>query len=112
MKPQHIGPDEAVLVHKDVKSKKSVGIHWGTFNGLGSHEFYLEPQTLLQKEVEKNTDVDFFTVKHGEIKVIETAVKEIKVTETTVDDNVQQEDFVTVDANDANEKNEKQDNKL
>lgn len=31
MKAQHINPDEAVQIHKDVKSKHSMGIHWGTF---------------------------------------------------------------------------------
>jgi len=29
--PQHVNPDEAVQVHKEIKSKKSVGVHWGTF---------------------------------------------------------------------------------
>lgn len=38
MKPQYINPKEAVLVHTEVGSKCSVGIHWGTFNGLGSRE--------------------------------------------------------------------------
>ena len=32
MKPQHINPEDAVLVHQEVKAKKSLGIHWGTFN--------------------------------------------------------------------------------
>lgn len=31
MKAQHINPDEAVQIHKDVRSAKSMGIHWGTF---------------------------------------------------------------------------------
>lgn len=31
MRPQHIGPDEAVLVHKEVGSKRSIGIHCCTF---------------------------------------------------------------------------------
>ena len=31
MKNQHIEPAEAVKIHKDVKAKKSVAIHWGTF---------------------------------------------------------------------------------
>jgi N-acyl-phosphatidylethanolamine-hydrolysing phospholipase D len=30
MKHHHINPDEAVLIHKDIRSKKSFGIHWGT----------------------------------------------------------------------------------
>lgn len=75
MKPQHIGPKEAVMVHEEVRSNCSIGIHWGTFDGLGSHEFYLEPRDLLKEEVEEAKKVkknlaDFFTVEHGEIKTI------------------------------------------
>ena len=32
MKGQHINPDEAVTVHREIGSRKSVGIHWGTFS--------------------------------------------------------------------------------
>jgi len=31
MSPQHIDPEQAVQVHLDVKSHKSIGVHWGTF---------------------------------------------------------------------------------
>lgn len=31
MKAQHVNPDEAVQIHKDVKSSRSIGVHWGTF---------------------------------------------------------------------------------
>lgn len=31
MRPMHIGPEEAVAVHLDVRSKKSVGVHCCTF---------------------------------------------------------------------------------
>ena len=31
LKNQHANPDEAIRIHKELKSKKSVGVHWGTF---------------------------------------------------------------------------------
>ena len=31
MRNQHIDPEEAVKVHIDVKARKSLAIHWGTF---------------------------------------------------------------------------------
>src|SRR3989344_2084417 len=31
MKPVHVGPEEAVRIHQDVKSRLSLGMHWNTF---------------------------------------------------------------------------------
>lgn len=31
MKYQHVDPEEAVKIHIDVQTKRSVAIHWGTF---------------------------------------------------------------------------------
>ena len=31
MQDQHVDPAEAVRIHRDVSSKRSIGVHWGTF---------------------------------------------------------------------------------
>ena len=31
MTEQHVNPDESVRIHREVDSKRSIGVHWGTF---------------------------------------------------------------------------------
>ena len=52
MKYQHVHPGEAVEIHKDIASKKSLGIHWGTFKL--TTENYLEPPALLNSFLNKS----------------------------------------------------------
>lgn len=42
-----MNPEEAVQIHRDIKSKKSVGVNWGTFP-LGSEHF-----TAAREDLEK-----------------------------------------------------------
>ncbi len=51
------------MIHQEVKSKQSFGIHWGTFQS--SHEYYLEPFTLTKEEAEKAG------LKDGEFAIIQ-----------------------------------------
>lgn len=45
-KDAHVNPEEAVQIHKDLKSRHSVGIHWGTF-ALGEEPLSEPPLLLL-----------------------------------------------------------------
>ena len=66
MKAAHINPEEAVKIHKEINSRYSVGIHWGTF--ILTDEPVEEPPRLLQKFSKKLglKSKDFFVMKHGE----------------------------------------------
>ena len=70
MRPHHISPEEAVQVHLDVGSKKSVAIHWGTF--ILSDEPLDEPPKKLEKAKKEKglSDEEFVVLKHGETIVL------------------------------------------
>lgn len=70
MKYQHVDPEEAVRIHIDVQTKKSVAIHWGTFALANEH--YLEPPVKLSEALGRyglNSE-DFFVLKHGESRYL------------------------------------------
>jgi len=50
-KPRHINPEECIKIMDDLKAKKVVGVHWGTF--VLSSEHFLEPKLKLE-ELAKN----------------------------------------------------------
>lgn len=66
MRGHHMTPEEAVKVHLDVRAKKSLGIHWGTF--MLTDEPLDEPPRRLEtaKREREIDDGDFVVVKHGE----------------------------------------------
>ena len=66
MLPMHVDPDQAVLTHKDVRSKKSIPLHWGIFQL--SYEPFLEPPALLAEALKKNElhEDQFNSIKIGE----------------------------------------------
>ena len=57
----HVNPEEAVSIHQDLKSRRSLGIHWGTFRL--TYEPYLEPKNRTKEAMEKKgLDPDNFQV--------------------------------------------------
>lgn len=71
MKNHHMNPEEAVMVHHDVRSRKSVAMHWGTF--MLTDEPLDEPPQLLRKAMKEQgvADKEFLVLRHGETIVIE-----------------------------------------
>ena len=64
---QHISPRQAVQLHLMVGSKKSIGMHWGTF-GMVYERLEDPPADLNRARLELKVPVsDFFTLFHGEI---------------------------------------------
>jgi N-acyl-phosphatidylethanolamine-hydrolysing phospholipase D len=66
LKDVHCDPTEALQIHCDLKAKRSMAIHWGTFPM--SHECFIEPALELAK-ARRAIDLShehFFTMAHGE----------------------------------------------
>lgn len=66
MKNHHVTPEEAVQAHIDIRAKKSVAIHWGTF--ILTDEPLDEPPLRLKKAIEQRgfQADEFLVLQHGE----------------------------------------------
>jgi L-ascorbate metabolism protein UlaG (beta-lactamase superfamily) len=66
MKGQHINPDEAVTIHREIGSRKSVGIHWGTF--VLTDEPLDQPiaDLVAAKKAQSLDDNAFILLRHGQ----------------------------------------------
>jgi L-ascorbate metabolism protein UlaG (beta-lactamase superfamily) len=61
MKPVHMNPADAIQAYVDLRAKKMLGIHWGTFKQ--TDEPLEEPPKKLQEEIEKrHLDKDQFLI--------------------------------------------------
>ena len=71
MKNHHINPEEAVKAHKDLRARKSIAMHWGTFP-LTDEPLDEPPRRL--KAALKNEDLsdeDFLVLMHGETIILD-----------------------------------------
>ncbi|BCL60355.1 MBL fold metallo-hydrolase [Desulfomarina profundi] len=71
MLSQHVDPAQAILIHRDIISKLSIPIHWGTFQL--THEPFFEPPRLLKTilKSEKYEKTQFFPIRIGETVTIQ-----------------------------------------
>lgn len=64
-KDSHVNPYEAVRVHRDIRSRKSIGIHWGSFR-LSEEDMEDPPKHLRQALRESEIDEsEFCLLDHG-----------------------------------------------
>ncbi|MBA4056351.1 MAG: twin-arginine translocation pathway signal [Marivirga sp.] len=68
MSPVHCSPEEAVQIHKDVKARQSIGMHFGTFPlaDEGSDDLYRDIELGLKKH--GVPPGDFIIIEEGEAK--------------------------------------------
>jgi N-acyl-phosphatidylethanolamine-hydrolysing phospholipase D len=68
MASQHINPVEAVQVHRDLRAKRSMGMHWGTF-ALTDESLDEPPRALAQARREAALpDDEFFVMAIGQTR--------------------------------------------
>ena len=66
MRNQHINPHEAVRIHRELGARQSLGIHWGTFEGLTDEPLDEPPRALsAARQAAGLTEHDFFVLPHG-----------------------------------------------
>jgi len=71
-KDSHCNPEEAVKIHKDLRSKESVAIHWGSFQ-LAEESMDAPPKDLedaVRSAGDEISPIKFITLGHGETWIL------------------------------------------
>ncbi|WP_293778127.1 MBL fold metallo-hydrolase [uncultured Oxalicibacterium sp.] len=83
MHTQHVDPADAVKIHKTVKARHSIGIHWGTFE-LADESLDEPPRVLAEETKKAGLAKDAFVVlKHGETTRFDASGKALAFSETS-----------------------------
>ena len=68
MAPQHVDVEEAIRIHRDLRAKRSLGVHWGTFQ-LSDEALDDPPHALVeQRRLQALSDEEFFVLAIGETR--------------------------------------------
>ena len=66
----HLSPKEAIQAFRDVRGRRFLAVHWGTFS-LAADPLGLAPNVLLNEIREQNLKrEDFWLLKHGETRIV------------------------------------------
>lgn len=69
MQPAHVSPAEAVQVHRDLRARGSVGMHYGTFH-LADEPFDEPPRLLAEARAAAGlAEEEFTTLDVGETRL-------------------------------------------
>ncbi|ETS63092.1 hypothetical protein PaG_02869 [Moesziomyces aphidis] len=73
MSTVHLAPQDSVLVHRDVRSRRSYGIHWGSFR-LTPEDVNEPPKRLIEEAQRQGIDLaEFATIEIGQSVAIPIA---------------------------------------
>jgi len=71
MRDQHVNPEEALQIHVDLRARKSIALHWGTFI-LTDEPLDEPPQRLMRGRAERGLSPgEFMILRHGETILFE-----------------------------------------
>ncbi|HKI49127.1 MAG TPA: MBL fold metallo-hydrolase, partial [Desulfobacteria bacterium] len=71
MKQSHMNPAEAVQAAKDLKAKKILIVHWGTFR-LGDEPVHVPPEDVRRELQKVNMTDRLLNIKHGDTLYFES----------------------------------------
>ena len=70
MANQHVNVDEAMKIHRDLSAKRSLGVHWGTFE-LTDEALDEPPKALAALRAAQGVvDDEFFVLAIGETRKV------------------------------------------
>ncbi len=70
MRAQHVDPAEALKIHRDIRSRRSLGVHWGSFD-MSDESLDDPPRELAAARREAGMDeAEFFVLRVGETRRI------------------------------------------
>lgn len=88
MQPQHVNPDDAVMIFDDIRAKYAIGMHWGTFiltdeavdqppkdldAAMKARSSRQTPSTFAIRSHQRRRETQFVAIKHGETRIFEDA---------------------------------------
>jgi N-acyl-phosphatidylethanolamine-hydrolysing phospholipase D len=75
MQAQHVDPEQTVRIHRDIRARRSLGIHWGTFE-LADDALDEAPRALAAaRKAAGLSQQEFFVLRVGETRRMDEATR-------------------------------------